>query len=177
MSVIEVEKSRLRHVSTTLLLYSARLRDLWRLRGWRNDPVVVQQLISQRRTGVIEHLRWCLGVVARSREVVLAGWNEDGVMIGIVRLRQCNRGTPEWVVGVIVDPGERNRGYGVCLVGGAKNYAFEFLDCENLIAQVHVQNEPSLRTFAAAGFDEIRERSGSFVNLVSKRPAVNEAGA
>ena len=164
-------------MSGPLILKNARLRDLIRVRGWRNDLSVTQHLKHPRQTGVLEHLRWCLGVVAWQREVVFAGWNEDGEMTGVVRLRQRDCSPSEWLVGVIVDPSERGHGYGRCLVVGARNYAFDFLDCEALIAEVHVENRASLRTFAAAGFDKIRDRGDVFVNFVSNRPSLNDAGA
>jgi RimJ/RimL family protein N-acetyltransferase len=91
----------------------------------------------------------------RDPSCVILVAEEDGVPLGEVRLDRLDLGVAE--VHIAIAPEARGRGVARAALGLAVSGAHELLGATQLRAQVKPSNEPSLKLFRAAGFQEVSE--------------------
>lgn len=139
-------------------------RDL--LLAWRNDPAAVRFSRGHRAVLPQEHRAWFSARLIDPSTRIWIG-EVDGVAVGQVRV-DVDAGTG--LVSLVVAPEARGRGLAVPLLWGLEIALRGDLQVGDLVAEVHVENEASIRTFERAGY---RRRSGKDDFDVYDRPLGN----
>jgi len=142
-------------------LRPAELSDGARLLEWRNEPTTRAVSLTSEQVSAEDHRTWLASKLADSRcalFIILA----DADPIGQVRLDRREGELAEVSIGLA--PEARGRGVGREALRLAAAEAGDRLGVKVLTARIRVENEPSLRSFAAAGFAEVR-RQGDIVEL------------
>src|SRR4051795_5495694 len=146
----------------TVTLRDADIGDAERLREWRNDPTAVATSLTGRRVEADEHASWLEALLdnpGRRLWVVQL----DGEPAGSLRLDKMDDGRVE--VSIALDTAVRGRGVGRTALGLAA------VACPwpgEVLARVRADNVPSLRAFAAAGYERRGEQDG-VVELALRR--------
>lgn len=84
------------------------------------------------------------------RLIISAG----GDAVGAVDLYEVDRMNRRAMVGIMVSPENRRRGYALAALLELQRYCFDVLGLEQLAAVVEGSNEPSRRLFRSAGYGE-----------------------
>jgi RimJ/RimL family protein N-acetyltransferase len=142
-------------------LRPAELSDDARLLEWRNEPRTRLASLTPRKISAEDHRRWLASKLADTRcalFIILA----DAEPIGQVRLDRIEDELAEVSIGLA--PQARGRGTGREALYLAAAAAWDRLGVKVLTARIKADNEPSLRSFSAAGFTEVG-RDGDLVEL------------
>ena len=151
-------------------LRPADLSDEARLLEWRNEPTTRAASLNPREISPEDHRRWLASKLADAHcalFIILA----DGQPIGQVRLDQLDGELAEVSLGLA--PAARGRGAGREALRLAAAEARNRLGVKELAARIKADNEPSLRSFAAAGFNEVRRED----DIAELRRAVTQGTA
>jgi RimJ/RimL family protein N-acetyltransferase len=149
-------------------LRPAELSDEELLLEWRNEPTTRAASLSPGKVSTEDHRRWLAARLDDTRcalFIILA----DAEPIGQVRLDRLDDELAEVSIGLA--PEARGRGAGREALRLAAAEARSRLGVRMLTARIKADNGPSLRSFAAAGFTEVR-RERDLVEL--RRPIAQE---
>jgi RimJ/RimL family protein N-acetyltransferase len=125
-------------------------RLLWE---WVNDPAVRTAAFSSDPVPWPAHVEWFQSKRHDPRTVQWIALDRDGLPIGQVRFDGDN--TKSAVIDVSVAPEQRAKGYGGMLIAAAVDELFQNSGFETIHAMVKTRNQPSLRAFRSAGFEEV----------------------
>lgn len=131
--------------------------DLEALYGWENDPATWEQgctLAPYSRYALREYIASASTsdlYAMRQLRLMIIEKSADRA-IGTVDLYDFDPHHQRAGLGVLIDASCRGRGFGREAIGLVSAYAFRFLHLHLLYAHVSTRNTPSLRLFAAAGF-------------------------
>lgn len=142
-------------------LRPADFSDEERLLEWRNEPTTRAASLTTAEVSAEDHQRWLRGKLD-DPDTALFIVLDDGEAIGQVRLDRLDHALAEVSIGLA--PEARGRGAGREALRLAAREAGERLGVRELSAQVKPDNEASLRSFAAAGYTEVR-RGDDIVEL------------
>ncbi len=122
-------------------------RDEFLLLQWRNDEQTREQSFNSDFVDAGTHRRWFAGLLDDPSRVALIG-EADGVPVGVVRVDpQRSDGR----ISVTLAPEARGRGLAVPLIELGVE-AWLARGGGRIVAEIRETNEPSLRSFASAGF-------------------------
>ena len=130
--------------------------DLYFLYRLENDPEVWQFSENQRPLSknqlkkYLDHAHLDPFKIGQLRLVVTVA----GASVGLVDLFDFNPKHGNAMIGVIIDPLNRNKGIGVKAVVAMCNYAKSWLNCRQLAAVITESNIHSIRLFEKAGFQK-----------------------
>jgi RimJ/RimL family protein N-acetyltransferase len=133
-------------------LRPAELSDGARLLQWRNDPATRAASLTSERVSLQDHRHWLalkLADPSCAFFIIVA----DAEPIGQVRLDRIDDQLAEVSIGLA--PRARGQGAGREALLLAAGEARDRLGVTMLTARIKADNEPSLRSFAAAGFYEV----------------------
>lgn len=137
-------------VNMRIMIRSARMSDarfLWEL---RTDPVTQVSSFHSEDIPWESHQQWFREKLASQSTRIYIAEDSDDSPIGQVRFE---RRTPDIAqVSLAVMPAVRGKGYGKAMLAGAVQHVFNELKVNQVDAFVKIDNEPSLRLFAACGF-------------------------
>ena len=119
-----------------------------------------------------EYIRTYDAEPIRSGQLRLMVTDTDGTPVGTVELTGIDPRHRHAQIGIMIEPGKRRRGYGKSAVEMMCRYCRDNLGLHQLLAQISVDNEPSLALFQASGFtscgtlpDWVRRDDGSFADV------------
>src|SRR6266542_4642209 len=135
-------------------LRPAELSDGARLLEWRNEPTTRAVSLTPEQVSAEDHRAWLASKLADSRCALFIILADEP--IGQVRLDRLDGELAEVSIGLA--PEARGRGVGREALRLAAAEAGDRLGVKVLTARIRVENEPSLRSFAAAGFAEVRRQ-------------------
>jgi RimJ/RimL family protein N-acetyltransferase len=151
----------------SLSLRPATLDDAAVLLTWRNDPVTRANSRSKGEVREEEHLAWLRGTLSNAdRRLLIA--EREGQLVGQVRLDRSGA-TAE--VSITVAPGARGHGLAPWLLRAAESVGRE-LGVTTLLAEIHADNQPSLKAFKRAGFYSFVQPAGAASLLRCERRIV-----
>lgn len=134
-------------------LRAARQADWARLLDWRNHPSTYQYFDTPEPVSLQAHLLWLDAIVAEGGRlfIIEAQTAFACEQVGVIRLDAVSERPEEKSISITIDPQERGHRYG--------HLALEKLiertarpESRVLYADIHLNNYPSLRLFASAGF-------------------------
>ena len=129
-------------------------RDSERVLAWRNDPASIRYSRSGSPVAAADHERWFADRLSGSGTLLWIGEVDDRP-VGQVRI---DVRSTIGLVSIAVAAEERGRGYGIGLLEGLQRTVVERLLVRELEAEVHPENEASLRIFERTGFGPDGER-------------------
>jgi RimJ/RimL family protein N-acetyltransferase len=147
-----------------LRLRRASADDEARLLEWRNDAQTRAMAIARAPVPLADHRRW-LDVRLRDADTLLMIAEEDGAPVGTVRLDRHGPGEAE--LSITIAPAARGRGLARPAIELGLEHARREWGVEHVTAQIRSENAASLRAFAAAGFEPVREEGGLVVVVVA----------
>ncbi len=130
-----------------LSLRPATLDDAALLRHWRNDPTTRANSRSQAEVSDEEHLSWLRATLGNAERRLLVA-EQAGRPVGQVRL---DKQGPTAEVSITVAPEARGSGLSSWLLRSLEPVARE-LGVTTLIAEIHRDNQASIKAFKRAGF-------------------------
>ena len=133
-----------------LKLRRAEAQDCRLLWEWANDPQVRASSFSPATIPWEDHVRWFEGKLRSDRCAIFIGAPATGGPVGQVRLDWDQSGQAE--IDVSTAGGCRSAGFGAPLIRRAADEAFATLPIQAVHAFIKLDNAPSLRAFAKAGF-------------------------
>lgn len=143
-----------------LRLRPATAGDAGLVMSWRNDPDTVRYSGTGRQVTAEEHDSWMAAQLNDPNPGLFVAEVGDRP-VGQIRLqREGDSGE----VHITVAPERRGRGYAKAMIGALQYDSALLRGLRRLTAQVHVDNQASLRIFAARGFDRT-DVVGDFVQL------------
>jgi RimJ/RimL family protein N-acetyltransferase len=125
-------------------------RLLWE---WVNDPAVRTSAFSPDPIPWPSHVRWFRARREDPRTVQWIALDARGLPIGQVRFDGQNQGSA--IIDVSVAPEQRTKGYGGMVIAAAVEQFFRTSGAETVHALVKPRNQPSLRAFLKAGFQDV----------------------
>jgi RimJ/RimL family protein N-acetyltransferase len=128
---------------------------------WHNEPTTRAASLTTASVSLEDHRRWLASRLADTR-CALFIIVTDGEPIGQLRLDRLDDDLAEVSIGLA--PEARGRGAGREALRLAATEAANRLGVKKLTARIKVDNQQSLRAFAAAGFSEFW-RDGDLVEL------------
>jgi RimJ/RimL family protein N-acetyltransferase len=143
-----------------LRLRPASADDEARLLEWRNDAQTRAMAITQDPVPPADHRRW-LDARLADPDTLLTVAEDDGTPVGTVRLDRHGPGEAE--LSITIAPGARGRGLARPAIGLGVEHARREWGVERVTAQIRTENAASLRAFAAAGFEPVRDEGGGLV--------------
>ena len=130
-------------------LRDVREADCLTLFRWVNDPVARRASLHTAEVDWKAHRRWFLGLLGNPNRVVFIA-EVHGTPVGQIRMERINGRVR---LSYSVDPTQRGRGVGRWLVEhGVRRIRQRWT--EPILAEVRIENEPSLRIFRVLGFRE-----------------------
>jgi RimJ/RimL family protein N-acetyltransferase len=140
-----------------LTLRRASADDAARLLEWRNDAHTRAMAIAQDPIAPADHERWLTTRLADVDTLLLIA-EQDGKPVGTVRL---DRDSPESAeLSITIAPGARGRGLARPAIELGVERARREWGVTRVTARIRPENAASLRAFAAAGFETVREEGG-----------------
>lgn len=124
------------------------MRDLFFVRGLRNDPISRTWSRSRGQIGIFQHARWWF-TNRLSKELVFIVWL-DGERVGYTRFKPDTNGVG--VIGLALLPDFRGRGYGPQAIEMTVEATSGLEGLQGWSATVHLRNRASIRAFETAGF-------------------------
>ncbi|HEX5620903.1 MAG TPA: GNAT family N-acetyltransferase [Solirubrobacteraceae bacterium] len=140
--------------------------DSERLLEWRNDPQTREMAVVQAAVARATHMRW-LAARLGAADTLLTIAEEDGVPVGTVRLDRHGSGEAE--LSITIAPAARGRGLARPAIELGVEHARREWGVEHVTARIRPENAPSLRAFAAAGFERVREEGDLVVVTAATR--------
>ena len=134
-----------------------------RLLEWRNDAQTRAMAIAQDPVPLADHRRWLQTRLA-DPDTRLTIAEHDGEPVGTVRLDR--QGTDEAELSITIAPAARGRGLARPAIALGVEHARREWGVERVTARIRPENAASLRAFAAAGFETVREAGGLVVAVV-----------
>lgn len=131
----------------------ARTADSAMLLSWRNDPHTRAMSRSVAVVSPDAHESWMADTLQRVDRYLLIV-EVDGTPVATVRF---DGGPAEWEASLTVAPEARGRGHAAPALEGALAWLVRRGPVDAVRATVRADNQPSLRTFAAAGFRVVRQ--------------------
>jgi UDP-2,4-diacetamido-2,4,6-trideoxy-beta-L-altropyranose hydrolase len=125
-------------------------RLLWE---WVNDPAVRDSAFSSGPVPWPSHVEWFR---SKRRDPLTVQWiavNDETLPIGQVRFD--GEGANAATIDVSIAPEQRSQGYGGIVIAAAVEELFRSKPVETVHALVKAHNQPSLRAFRNAGFENI----------------------
>jgi len=158
------EKINLRH---------ADFSDMNILLEWRNNIKVREKSFNSQIISKEEHGKWFNDVLTREDVILLIG------ALGKKRVGQIRFNINEKIakISVNVEPDSMGKGFGPILILKGSGFLFENTDCEEIIAEIKLDNIASIKAFSKSGFTEIasddnkismRETKNDFLSLIAK---------
>lgn len=121
--------------------------DSARVLAWANDPAARAASFSGETIGAAEHERWYQKSLGGARRLFVI--ENHGEPAGLVRLDPIDAAAFE--VGIVVDSAFRGRGIAKLALAALDQQALA-AGGESLLARIRVENRPSRRLFASAGY-------------------------
>jgi RimJ/RimL family protein N-acetyltransferase len=143
-----------------LELRPATAGDSERLLEWRNDEQTRAMAVVQAAVDRATHARW-LATRLDDADTLLTIAEEHGVPVGTVRLDRHGRDEAE--LSITIAPAARGRGLARPAIELGVEHARREWGVERVSARIRPENAASLRAFAAAGFETVREEGGLVV--------------
>ncbi len=128
--------------------------------SWRNDPVTVRFSGTGRPVTREAHDRWMAEQLSEPNPGLFVA-EVDGDPVGQIRLQ---RDGDSGEVHIAVAPESRGHGYAHAMIRALQDDLALLRGLRRLTAQVHVDNQASLRLFAARGFKRTHV-VGDFIQL------------
>jgi RimJ/RimL family protein N-acetyltransferase len=139
--------------SPTILWRPATYEDVFLLFEWANDPVVRTNSFHSEPIMLPTHLEWFERTLADPNCLLLILLEADGSPIGQARFNRTSAREAE--VSIALGSEWRGRGIGARAIALSTAEASLKLKVERVHALVKAGNEPSLRAFLRAGYEEI----------------------
>jgi RimJ/RimL family protein N-acetyltransferase len=149
-----------------LRLRPATADDSERLLEWRNDAQTRAMAVVQAAVERATHARWLAARLSHA-DTLLTIAEQDGEPVGTVRLDRHGPDTAE--LSITIAPEARGRGLARPAIELGVEHAHREWGVTRVTAQIRPENTASLRAFAAAGFETVRERSD--LVAVARTPA------
>lgn len=148
------ERLRLRDITET---------DTCLIVQWRSNPDVYKYFIAPHRLTEEEHLHWFKSryIEDRNRFDWIA-LDDENQAVGIFGVKRENDLAEEAEVSYILDPNYYGRGYAAEAVKRLIVFCKTEWCCKTVIAEIHKDNEKSIRFAKKLGFVEY-SRNGSFI--------------
>ena len=145
-------------------LRTATMHDALQAFHWRNAPSVRKLSNDQREIDLHEHLSWWQRSIENpNRFLLIFELGQDPV--GVLRYDVTDN---EALVSVYLDPQQVNLGLGnELLLMGAKWLNDNNIGASRLIAEIHDENESSIRAFSKAGF--IKFADGCYEQVIASK--------
>lgn len=143
-----------------MLVRHATLDDSDNLLSWRNEPAARAAFKNPGKVDRATHIAWLMDALNSPRTVILIG-ERAGDKIGMVRFDWLNE---SWSTSIIISPEHRGSGHGYELLRKGLIIFDDMYGPCGIVAEVHVNNHPSLRIFERCAF-VTTGIAGSFVQL------------
>ncbi len=128
---------------------------------WRSVPEVYQYFKSPHRISLKEHLNWYHNIYLENpnRFDWICIEKESGNRIGVFGLYKEEKKAE---VNYLLAPEGQHKGYAIEAIKSLIDYASKMWNSEQVIAEIHQDNKPSIALMDKLGF-EIINQNGSFV--------------
>lgn len=126
---------------------------------WRNDPTTRQMSIYTKAINWQKHTQWYQQAAKDVKKIFLMAQN-DGKSVATVRFDLDNMAGA--TLSINVDPQCRGRGVGSSVLSNSIEFARTQVHLSYLIAQIKVQNLPSMALFKKHGFCIEKEENGLY---------------
>lgn len=140
---------------------------------WRNNIKVREKSFNSRIISKEEHEKWFNEALTRKDVILLIGVL-DKKRIGVVRF---NINEKIAKISVNVEPESTGKGFGPILILKGLKFLFENTECEEIIAEIKVDNIVSIKAFSKSGFTKtasddnkilMKQTKNDFLLLISK---------
>lgn len=142
----------------------------------RNDPSAYRHYRNPNPASAAEHAEWLPATLADPASSLLV-IEHEGLPVGSLRLHPSAAAGEGLELGVSLIASARGRGLGRRAIEAAVAYAFVRRGVGSVSAAVRPQNEASLTSFGAAGFDAVAEDAEGFRILRVGRPRFGWGGS
>ncbi len=129
-------------------------RTVWE---WRNDPVTRQMSLTTELISWESHRRWYEKSASAAGTTLLIA-SLDGAPACMVRFD--NRAADAAELHINLNPALRGKRHGVPILAAACAYGFDQLKLGSILANIKMENLPSLKIFEHAGFVRQAEHAG-----------------
>ncbi len=135
------------------------------VRGWRNDPVIADQMLDQHHITAEEQQQWFARLQGDRSRAYWVAWFKDEP-IGVASLVDISLEQGSAAPGMYIYPERyRNNIVPFCVAFALNDFAFEVLQLAVLNASVYQQNIAALRFNQKCGYD-VSDDSGEFIQLI-----------
>ncbi len=131
-----------------LNLRPAEKKDYEKILGWRNDPDVRINSLTQHIIPIDEHIQYWDGFLKNEINFAYIVVYDDKD-IGVLKLKKINKITYE--IDIFLSKYSRNKGFGPQILEITKEIAIQ-KGIKKLIAKIKYDNEASKKTFEKVGF-------------------------
>lgn len=132
---------------------------------WRSDPAVYRFFKSPHQITMEEHLHWYRNsyLLNPNRLDWMCLEKETQTAVGVFGV---SRDGEQAEVSYLLAPEAQHKGYAAEAVQGLVRFAFEKWHCRRVVAEIHKNNEASIRMIKKLGFKQIIENDPFFVYAI-----------
>ncbi len=159
--------------SDEITIRKAKLKDLYDVWCWWNDPLTRSMMAKKNYVPLLEHCRWYFHALKNKRQLLVIGCLGNKKM-GIVRFDARDIAMQRWEVSINLNPAHRGLKKGSDFLVLAVNYFSKCTDYSSIYANVgEITNVASQKTFERAGFERTADPKYAFhYELSEKKPVV-----
>jgi len=146
--------------------------------AWRNSELSVKYSKSGSSISVNEHEPWFLNRLSQNRSEPYLMFSKSNSQIGVIRFDNFKAPSPCFIVSIIVNPTFTGNGYGTKILQLGCRYVSEEFGAVRICAEIHKNNEASLKLFMRNSF-QVVESNSEFIMLEHSREqqVLNNQGA
>lgn len=152
---IVTERLRLREIQET---------DADLLVGWRTRPEVYRYFVNAHPIRREEHLKWFWETYLPDADRIdwLGCKKENGNPVGVFGVKRVGMDGQTAELSYLLDPREYHKGYAQEVLRALLEWSQNYGNVKTAIAEIHKENEASLRLIEKLGFAK-KEKRGSFL--------------
>ena len=129
---------------------SAKENDSKDIFEWRNDKITRQMSHSSEIIDYENHSRWYSSSLDSESRILLICEDDSNEKIAIIRFDISESSA---VISINLNPTQRGKGLArSCLIGSIEFFSREYIEINNLIAEIKEDNIASQKTFLGIGF-------------------------